>query len=162
MTAGGPGSIRIAEGSDRSAICDLRRRCRLDAEGVLAAGSRWIVARDGAEVVGTAGLEIGGRAALLRSVAVGPRHRRGDLGRQVVERSVDLAGTSGATIVYLFSTGAGSYFSRLGFRGVPVDEVVAALPDAPQVQRFTELGWLASEIAWRLDVERRSDRARRA
>lgn len=63
--------------------------------------------------------------------------------------------------VYLFSTGAGGYFSRLGFRRVAVDEVVAALPDAPQVRRFSELGWLPREIAWRLDPGIPPDRAHR-
>jgi hypothetical protein len=35
---------------------------------------------------------------------------------------------------------------------VPVSEVVAALPDCPQVNHFDRIGWLPTEIAWRKDL----------
>ena len=31
-------------------------------------------------------------------------------------------------------------------------EVVAALPDSPQVNHFEHVGWLPAEIAWRKDL----------
>jgi hypothetical protein len=40
----------------------------------------------------------------------------------------------------------------LGFREVPVSELVAALPEAPQVRQYAALGWLSTEVAWRCDV----------
>ncbi|MEP7115425.1 MAG: hypothetical protein ABI862_19335 [Ilumatobacteraceae bacterium] len=47
-----------------------------------------------------------------------------------------------------FSTDAGAFWSRQGFRKVPVPELVAALPDAPQVRHYEQQGWLPDEVAW--------------
>jgi hypothetical protein len=56
------------------------------------------------------------------------------------------------SFVYLFSTDAGEYWTRQGFYEVPVPELVEALPDAPQVHHYRNIGWLPTEIAWRLEV----------
>lgn len=114
MSADWQRRIEVAGASDAPMICDLLRRCRLDSVGVLAPGSSWFIVRTRSQVVGTAGLESGCGVALLRSIAVDDQHRHGGLGQQLVARAVDAARADGATTVYLFSTGAGAYFSRLG------------------------------------------------
>jgi N-acetylglutamate synthase-like GNAT family acetyltransferase len=66
--------------------------------------------------------------------------------------AIDAAARAGCRRIYLFSTGAGEYWRRLGFQEVPVPELVAALPETPQVRHYTALGWLPTEVAWRRDV----------
>jgi predicted N-acetyltransferase YhbS len=61
----------------------------------------------------------------------------------------DAARGAGASVVYLFSTGAGSYYQRIGYCEAPVDEVVAHLPDVPQVRHYKRNDWLSTEIGWR-------------
>jgi len=41
---------------------------------------------------------------------------------------------------------------RQGFREVSAPELVAALPNAPQVRRYDQQGWLPDEVAWCKDL----------
>jgi predicted N-acetyltransferase YhbS len=72
----------------------------------------------------------------------------------LTQEAVDAAMRGGCRAIYLFSTEAGAYWRRFGFHEVPVSEVVAALPEAPQVRQYAALGWLQTEVAWRRDVAR--------
>ena len=74
----------------------------------------WLAERDGT-VVGAAGVELYGEAALLRSVAVDPAWRGSGLGRLLTERALEEAQAAGARDVYLLTTTAERYFPRLGF-----------------------------------------------
>jgi N-acetylglutamate synthase-like GNAT family acetyltransferase len=153
MAANWQHRVDLAEEADGEPLRALLQGCGVDVVGVLAPGSRWLIARDHDAVVGAAGVELEHGAALLRSVAVSPERRGGGLGRALVTRALNLARESGARAAYLFSTGAGPYFARVGFREVAVGELVAALPHAPQPRRFAELGWLDSEVVWRMDLD---------
>ena len=146
--------VREAAPVDAQAIRTLLAECRLGIDNILAPDTRyWLAEQPGADlVVGTIGLELGAGAALMRSAAVLPQQRGSGLGRRLVQLALNGAGQSGSARVYLFSTGAGAYWQRFGFVQVPVAEVVAALPLAPQVQRYDALGWLPTEVAWRLEL----------
>lgn len=72
------------------------------------------------------------------------------LGTSLVQHALTAA--TGYQHVYLFSTGAGAYWQRLKFQEVPVSELVAVLPEVPQVKQYELLGWLPTEIAWRHDL----------
>jgi predicted N-acetyltransferase YhbS len=74
------------------------------------------------------------------------------MGEQLTRHLMQAMRVAGYLIFYLFSTGAGGYWTRLGIYEVPVAEVVAALPNAPQVRYYDERGWLPTEIAWRYDL----------
>jgi N-acetylglutamate synthase-like GNAT family acetyltransferase len=74
----------------------------------------WLAERAGA-VVGAAGVELYGDAALLRSVAVDPAWRGSGLGRLLTERAIAEAEAAGVRDVYLLTTTAERYFPRLGF-----------------------------------------------
>jgi amino-acid N-acetyltransferase len=89
-------------------------------------GHFWVAEGDGS-VVGTAGLEVYGSAALLRSVAVDPAWRGTGLGRLVTERALDDARSAGASEVYLLTTTAEDYFPRVGFAAVARECVPEAL-----------------------------------
>jgi putative hydrolase of HD superfamily len=144
--------IREAAPAEAAAVAALLEACGLDPAGVLTAGSRYWVAEDESGLVGVVGLEIGAGAALLRSAGVRPDRQRRGVGARLFARAYGAARALGIPTVYCFSTGAGEYWAAQGFREVPVDEVVAALPAAFQVQHYRELGWLPTEVAWRRDL----------
>lgn len=145
-------TIREALPADLEAIGALLRDSGLDPAGVLAAGSRYWVAEEAGTLLGVVGLEYGPRAVLLRSAAVRSAMRGRGVGAQLFGHAYAAAAADGITAVYCFSTDAGDYWVRHGFREVPVPELCDALPDAFQVHHYQELGWLPTEVAWRKDL----------
>ena len=85
------------------------------------------VARDGAQVVGCAGLERAGESGLLRSVAVAFTRRNQGLGRALVERCLARARGLGLRDVYLLTTTAETYFAGLGFEAFPRERAPAGI-----------------------------------
>jgi N-acetylglutamate synthase-like GNAT family acetyltransferase len=155
-------AIREASPEDAPALESLLAACGLSSHGVLASGTRYWLAEDAAGApLGAIGLELGAGAALLRSAAVLPEHRGAGVGAALVGAALAAAAAHGP-LLYLFSTGAGLYWQRFGFVEAPVDELVAALPGAPQVRHYDELGWLPDEIAWVLRVQGAGDGAQSA
>ena len=147
--------IREATHIDADMIHALLEESDLSTHAVLADGTRyWLAQRADGTPIGAIGAEYGtgGNAVLLRSAAVQPPSRGQGIGAALLQRALDEATASGCERAYLFSTGAGAYWSRLGFREVPVPELVAALPDAPQVRYYDQHGWLPDEVAWRKDL----------
>jgi N-acetylglutamate synthase-like GNAT family acetyltransferase len=139
--------------TDADQLLALLAEAGLSSEGLLAPRTRyWIADRPYGDMIGAVGLELGAGAALLRSAAVVPSMRGQGIGTALVRRALDEAAAEGCQRVYLFSTGAGAYWARQGFREVPVPELVAALPDAPQVRYYDRMGWLPDEVAWRRDL----------
>lgn len=139
--------------ADRPRVEHVLVEVGLSIDGIMEPGTRyWLVEDFDGRTVGTVGLELGDGAALLRSAAVHPFRRSQGIGRNLVERALATARDVGCRHVYLFSTGAGAYWQRLGFHEVPVAEVASALPKAPQVMKYTALGSLASEVAWRREL----------
>jgi N-acetylglutamate synthase-like GNAT family acetyltransferase len=66
-------------------------------------------------VVGFGGYELHGDAALLRSIAVLPAHRRKSIGREIVDMLGGRAAQAGARQLFLMTTNARPFFARLGF-----------------------------------------------
>ncbi len=144
--------LRTAEAPDRNAIIFLLAAASLAQDDILAPGTRYFVAEADGEVVGCIGIELAPPAALLRSLAVAKHHRRRGVGQRLVEAVLAFARRAGIERLYLFSTEAGAYFMRAGWREVPVAELSEALPDALQVRDFARRGWLGGETAWRRDI----------
>ncbi|MFE3858318.1 GNAT family N-acetyltransferase [Streptomyces griseorubiginosus] len=124
----------------------------LSPQGILAPGTRYWLTRDSAGPAAALGLERQEHCALLRSVAVRPDLRGHGAARRLVERVLTQAAAQGVRTVYLFSTGAGPVWERLGFRPVPVSEAAGALSGTPQVRQYRGDGTLADEAAWRRDL----------
>ncbi len=76
------------------------------------------MAVDGDAVIGSAGLEVYGPHALLRSVAVLPERQRGGLGRRLIETALEAARRERLESVTLLTTTAADYFPRFGFRRI--------------------------------------------
>jgi N-acetylglutamate synthase-like GNAT family acetyltransferase len=145
--------LREATVDDQAALRLFLESQGLPTDDILSPGTvYWVAETPSKKLIASAGLEIGAGVGLLRSVATDEAHRGGGLGKRMVQKALGKARARGIKHVYLFSTGAGGYFARLGFVESPVDELVTALPKAPQVLRFASLGWLATEVAWRIDL----------
>jgi amino-acid N-acetyltransferase len=124
--------LRPARESDRDQVEALLRHADLPTDGVAEYFGTFIVADDGARIVGVAGLEVHGRDALLRSVAVLPEARRTGLGSALTERALTEARNIGLETVYLLTTTAESFFPRFGFEPIPWSVV------PPRVQESRE------------------------
>ena len=146
-------TIREATTSDLPLLIDLLKLCDLVTEGVLQGKSRyWVAESETKQIIGITGLEFGQESALLRSVGIHPDHQRRGIGSALVKQALAAAADSGFRCVYCLSTDAQTYWARSGFQKVSVSEVVAALPDAPQIVHFDKIGWLPTEVAWRKDL----------
>ncbi|HQV70897.1 MAG TPA: GNAT family N-acetyltransferase [Thermoflexales bacterium] len=152
-------TLREAVAGDYPRVIELLDHAHLFTQDIHAiGGKRWVLA-DGAEVVqGFIGLEVRGGLALLRSTVVAAEARSAGFGARLTAHALNWARQNAITRVYCFSTDAGGYWQRFGFVPAPVDELVAALPDASQVKHFERMGWLPTELAWRLDLSHPSER----
>ena len=140
--------IDRATHDDRDAMADVLEACGLSSAGILAPGTRYWVCRMESGLVGTCGIEVGDRCALLRSVGVMERQRGKGIAEQLIDCALQEASRLDLQQVYLLSKDTGGYFERLGWREVPVAEVAARLPLAPQVRRYEEIGWYPDERAF--------------
>src|SRR2546427_13212139 len=87
----------------------------------------FLVLEDSGRIVASAGLELYGSAALLRSVAVAEAFRNRGLGEAMVTQLLHRARSRGVRTVYLLTTTAQQYFQRLGFETVPREAVDPAV-----------------------------------
>ena len=106
----------------------------------------FFVLADGEHVVGCAGLEVYGEAALLRSVVVAPERRRRDEGRRLVEAALAEARRRRVARVYLFTMNAGAFFGRLGFRDVRPEDFEEAVRASRQYEAVSRLPDLRARI----------------
>lgn len=146
-------TIREAVANDHDTIFGLLEDADLVTNDILVPGSRyWLAVAENGAVIGVIGAEYGTDSALMRSVLVTPEHRGEGIGAALVQTLFVSCRASGHHRIYCFSTDAGAYWLKTGFVEVPVSEIEAALPDAPQVADFDRRGWLPTEIAYRLDL----------
>ncbi len=103
-------------------VLDLLAKSGLPEAGLAEHVATTLVAQVNGRIVGSAGLEVYARAALLRSVAVDPVLRGQGVGGQLVESALALAQSRQVREVYLLTETAVDYFTRYGF--VPVDRAV--------------------------------------
>ena len=115
--------IRAATAADLDAIKKLLEMNELPLEGVDDHWKTFVVARDGETLVGCGGSEAYSNAALIRSIAVDPMHRRLGIGRLIVRNLLDRLSAVGVREFYLLTTGAQDYFRKRGFKKCDRDEV---------------------------------------
>lgn len=123
--AGRP-TIRPALPGDLPSVLALLAAAGLPPEGVSEWLPRFVVVERGGAVVAAAGLEVYGRAGLLRSVVVSPELRGSGLGAALTDRIAADAAAAGVRVLYLLTTTAAEYFPRLGFHRIARE----ALPEA--------------------------------
>ncbi len=105
-----------ADDPRRPLLLDWLQAARLATADLAEADARFFVlpGMDGAPLA-FAGLEGRGRDQLLRSVVVGLDGRRQGLGAQVVAAMEQAAGRAGAHALWLLTTDAAPFFTRLGY-----------------------------------------------
>ena len=133
--------IGLAEPEERTAVSELLERSGLPLDGLSDHWETALVARDGTRVIGSAALELYGRAALLRSVAVDRQLRGQGLGQHLTKSALGLAKDRGVLRVYLLTETAVDFFARFGFRPIRRSEV------AVEVQRSLEFTHACPESA---------------
>ena len=92
----------------------------------------FVVATDGEVCVGVVGLEIYESNALLRSLAVEPRHRSRGLGARLVDAVETEARARGVAAVYLLTTTATTFFKRLGYNAHDRSAVPPSIADTTE------------------------------
>jgi len=122
-----PLSIRPANARDLRSIEALLTSLSLPAAGVREMGDTLLVAEIDGKLAGTAGLELYGRAGLLRSVATEPAWRGRGIAGSLVERLLAIAWERGLRRVYLLTETAADFFPRFGFRPIARGEVDPAV-----------------------------------
>lgn len=142
--------LRPADLADLAACRGLVDACGLPLGG-LEHGfpGGYVVAAD-AVLVGCAGVELYDVAGLLRSVAVVPEGRGRGLGAQLTRNRITYARAMGLESLWLLTTTAPAYFSRLGF--APIDRTAAPM----SLQRSAEFAEVcpASATCMRLRLDR--------
>jgi amino-acid N-acetyltransferase len=126
--------IEPATERDLPEIRALLERLHLPLAGVDEHLRTIVIARDGAQIVGTAALELYADGALLRSVAVEPGRQGQQLGHQLTDAALQLATTHGANAVFLLTTTAERFFPKLGFEQIGRDQVPPSVRESVEFQ----------------------------
>jgi arsenite methyltransferase len=120
--------LRTALASDRNAVEELLRDAGLPVAGVSDQFEHgFVVAESDGAVVGAAGVETYGGHGLLRSVVVRPELRGRGVGELLVLERMEWARSRGVEAVYLLTTTAAPFFTRLGFSTTSRDVVPSAI-----------------------------------
>jgi amino-acid N-acetyltransferase len=80
-----------------------------------------------AQPSGIIGIEVGGEAALLRSLVVAAEHRATGMGAALTERAERHARERGARSLYLLTTTAEDFFARRGYVSAARESAPAAI-----------------------------------
>ncbi len=115
--------IEPMRADDLGSVQALLRAASLPVDGLDDHVSTALVARRGANLVGSVALEVYEDGALLRSLAVAKRERGFGWGMALAEAIIDLARRRGVRKVYLLTETAATFFPKLGFRAVTRAEV---------------------------------------
>lgn len=119
--------IRAATVADWSGVAELLESAQLPLDGAQAHLSDFVLALRDGELIGCAGLERYGEAALLRSVAVRATERSRGVGRALVEAALAQARADGIRKIVLLTETARDYFYRFGFREISRAEAPEAV-----------------------------------
>jgi amino-acid N-acetyltransferase len=126
--------IESATERDLPQIYALLERLHLPLAGVHEHLLTMLIAREGKQVVGTAGLELYADGALLRSVAVDPSGQGQQLGHQLTGAALHLATASGANTVFLLTTTAERFFPKFGFEQIGREQVPSSIRESVEFQ----------------------------
>jgi amino-acid N-acetyltransferase len=126
--------IESATPRDLPAIRALLERLDLPVAGLDDRLPALLIAKEHGQIVGTAALELYADGALLRSVAVDPRHQGRQLGRRLTDAALQLARARGVRTVYLLTTTAERFFPKFGFEPLDREEVPASVRASVEFQ----------------------------
>ncbi|GGL14290.1 arsenic resistance N-acetyltransferase ArsN2 [Deinococcus radiotolerans] len=127
-------TFREAAAAELPILEALLIAAELSLEGVHAHLADFVLAVQGDDVLGVAGLEQYGPHGLLRSVAVRADHQGFGLGLALTREMIERATAGELETLTLLTTTAAGFFPKLGFRPVTRDALPAALQASSQLQ----------------------------
>lgn len=128
--------LRAADSGDTQDIRLLLERNGLPTSDLASSHPEFVVAHEGAELIGAGALERFGSVALLRSVVVAADRRGTGLGERIVRELERRARASGIEELVLLTQTAAPFFERHGYR---VIERVAAAAAVQASEEFRSL-----------------------
>ena len=141
-------SVRAATPEDWDGIERLLTDRHLPPDGARDHLSGFVVATNGAALLGCAGIERYGDVGLLRSVAVIENVGGRGVGADLVRAMLDRARALGLREIYLLTTTAAGYFPRFGFETIERE----ALPPALEASEELRGACPTSAVAMRLTL----------
>jgi amino-acid N-acetyltransferase len=149
-----PIAYRPARRKDWPSIRALLQSCNLPLAGAEDYLDTFLVAAVDGRIVGCAGIERHGDAALLRSVAVDAASRGQGVGVALTRRAVALAKKLDVRQLVLLSTSAEDFFPRFGFSPITRAQMPDSLTDSEEFRRACP----ASAHVMQLDLKKTNDR----
>lgn len=125
-------SIREAADRDLLHIVRLLEHYALPTADLATSRPAFVVACDGAAVIGAGGLEVFGATGLLRSVVVDDSRRGAGLGRALVESIERTAERRGVTELVLLTETAHDFFANLGYADIARDAAPRAVRESAE------------------------------
>jgi amino-acid N-acetyltransferase len=139
-------TVRPACSKDWAAIKRMLLAERLPLDGAREHLPHFMVGEVGGMLRCAGGLELYGTDALLRSLVVDAASRGNGWAQRIVQSLMQRASEHGVTNVYLLTTSAEGYFSRLGFVAVVRDCIPAAVARSRQFQAACPAGAVAMTL----------------
>lgn len=142
--------IQQAKPADLSVILNLLIQVDLPLEGVKEHVSDFLLlyeSENDETPIGCAGLEIYGKAALLRSMAVAPEHQNKGHGRKLTDAIISYAKGREIETLYLLTETAEDFFQRIGFNIVEREQVPDKVKESIE---FTKLCVTAPSMMMRI------------
>ena len=130
------GAIRAARPGDLPEVESLLREAALPTEGVRESFDHFLVAERDGRLLGTIGLEVFGRSALLRSAAVRQDQRGNGLGSALAGRILEAGARRGIEEVFLLTETAAGFFPRFGFVRTTRDAVPGAVKQSVEFRQL--------------------------
>lgn len=128
--------IRPAEERDMSAVLELLEGCDLPTDDIGERPIDFLLAVDGGQLAGVAGLEPLGDVALLRSVAVAANARGLEVARRLCADLLEDADALECHAVYLLTLDASDYFAQFGFAEVAREQVPEAVRETAEFSQL--------------------------
>src|SRR5690349_13805841 len=125
-------TITLASPADRTAIAALLESQKLPTQDLPARLENFILAKENGRITGTVGLEIYGKYALLRSLAVDSAHQGNGLGTTLYKTALELAQNKKVQELFLITTTAAPFFKKAGFTQIKRTDAPASIAATAQ------------------------------
>jgi amino-acid N-acetyltransferase len=119
--------LRPARPIDLSAIAALLAAFGLPTRGVVDSLDGFVVVELKGRVIGVGGIEIHGRNALLRSLAVSPEHQHAGIATAICDRLEPQAAQHDIESIYILTETAEQFFAGRGYAVIARSEAPAAI-----------------------------------